>query len=188
MRFLAANDLNNSDPMPPLGEKVERAATPARTPGLQKTGTKGVFQGSDGKFFTAIPENEMASAGSSGRVIGGPPAAPPLNGNSAVSKWFGLKPGDRVVLLPKAREVCIPLESANGKTVHTVVELLQRKNTSHPLVIVIKDANGKSSWHAYPEHVRLAPAVATCSSLKEILEHLEGSMIDNSFPCYAPRP
>ena len=81
MRFLAANDLNHSDPMPPLGEKVERAAPPAPSRGLEKTETKGVFRGPDGKFFTAIPENEAAN-GALGRAAR---RAKPLNGNSATT-------------------------------------------------------------------------------------------------------
>lgn len=84
MRFLAANDLNHSDPMPPLGEKVERAAPPTPSRGLEATETKGVFRGPDGKFFTAIPENEVAG--------GAPGRAKPLNGNSSWAQHYTISP------------------------------------------------------------------------------------------------
>jgi hypothetical protein len=54
------HDLNQQDPLPPLGKRIEPAAPPA-PPALTPTDRPGVFRTPDGKLVTQIPENDRSN-------------------------------------------------------------------------------------------------------------------------------
>lgn len=54
-----SDSVDQYDPLPPLGKRIEPAAPPAPPP-LTPTDRPGVFRTPDGKLVTQIPENDRA--------------------------------------------------------------------------------------------------------------------------------